>query len=244
MNEIRCIIVEDEPIARDILHDYITEVPEFNLVGVFKSGIEAREFLTKNKVDLIFLDINMPRLTGIGLLEAIDSHPMVVITTAYPEYALQGYEYDVIDYLLKPFSLERFLRSVSKIENRRKGHSQPAKTDSMHPSEPMDPQSLNRQLVVRSDKRTWPIELATILFIEAVGDYVCIHTRDRKILVNETMKNIEDALPSRHFLRVHKSWIVSRSAIEYIEGNGIICGKTTLPIGKTYRDKVLQWLQG
>lgn len=244
MIEIKCIVVEDEPVAREILCDYIQEVPELKIMGVFRSGIEAREFLAHHEVDLVFLDINMPKLTGIGLLEVLDTHPMVVMTTAYPEYALQGYEYDVVDYLLKPFSFKRFLRSVGKIENRLKNNTLLSKSELPTGPESKDAQSLYRQLVVKSDKKTWPIELVTILYIEAVGDYVNIHTREKRILVNETMKNIEEALPSRHFIRVHKSWIVSRSAIEYIEGNGIICGKTTLPIGKTYKDKVLQWLQG
>ncbi|HAC15993.1 MAG TPA: DNA-binding response regulator [Bacteroidetes bacterium] len=221
----KCLVVDDEPIAREILESYITDMPGLSLVGSCNSALQAMEVLKKQSVDLMFLDVNMPRLSGIELLRTLESYPAIVLTTAYPDYALQGYELDVVDYLLKPFSFERFLKAVQKVESR-----------------VLVSVGATRQLIVKSDKKTWPIEMDDIRFVESIGDYVNITTVGRKILVHETLKNIEESLPRGQFFRVHKSWIVSRGAIEFIEGNYIMSGTTSIPIGKSFKDEFMIWL--
>lgn len=222
----KCIIVDDEPLAREILGEYVADVPSLDLVGSYSSAIQAMEALKQHVVDLVFLDVNMPRLSGIDLMKALDRRPAVILTTAYPDYALQGYELDVVDYLLKPFSFERFLKAVHKADVR------VARPGEVH----------GDRLLVRADKRTWLVDFSDILYIESMGDYVRIHSRQRKLIVNETMKSLEEALPGGHFLRIHKSWIVARSAIDFVEGNYLMCGEQSIPIGKTFRDQLMKWL--
>ncbi|HAC16057.1 MAG TPA: DNA-binding response regulator [Bacteroidetes bacterium] len=222
----KCLVVDDEPIAREILVGFIADVPGLSLVGVCNSALQAMEVLKNEPVDIMFLDVNMPRLSGIELLRALDRYPAIVLTTAYPDYALQGFEMDVVDYLLKPFSFERFLRAVQKVEARN------------HVSN-----GGSKQLIVKSDKKTWPIELNDIRFVESVGDYVNITDNERKIMVHETLKNIEDALPGGQFFRVHKSWIISRNAIDFIEGNYIMSGTASIPIGKSFKDGFMIWIK-
>lgn len=222
----KCIIIDDEPLAREILNEYVAELPSLELVGSYSSAIQAMEILKNQVVDLIFLDVNMPRLSGIDFLKALDRRPAVILTTAYPDYALQGYELDVVDYLLKPFSFERFLKAVHKADVR---------VDS--------PGELHGgRLLVRADKRTWLVDHEDIMYVESMGDYVKIYTKNRKHVVNESMKSIEDSLPGSQFIRVHKSWIVSRSAIDFIEGNYLMCSDQPIPIGKTYKDQLMKWL--
>lgn len=221
----KCLIVDDEPIAREILESYIADTPGLSLIASCNSALQALDILKKESVDLMFLDVNMPRLSGIEMLRALERHPVIVLTTAYPEYALEGYELDVVDYLLKPFSFERFLRAVQKVESRS-----------------LVSDGSNRQLIVKSDKKTWPIEMDDIRYVESIGDYVNITTVGRKILVHETLKNIEESLPGGHFFRVHKSWIISRNAIDFIEGNYIMSGTTSIPIGKSFKDGFMIWL--
>lgn len=222
----KCIIIDDEPLAREILNEYVAELPSLELVGSYSSAIQAMEILKNQVVDLIFLDVNMPRLSGIDFLKALDRRPAVILTTAYPDYALQGYELDVVDYLLKPFSFERFLKAVHKADVR--GDS----PGELH----------GGRLLVRADKRTWLVDHEDIMYVESMGDYVKIYTKNRKHVVNESMKSIEDSLPGSQFIRVHKSWLVSRSAIDFIEGNYLMCSDQPIPIGKTYKDQLMKWL--
>ena len=222
----RCLVVDDEPIAREILESYISDTPGLVLIEACNSALRAMEVLKKEIVDIMFLDVNMPRLSGIELLRTLERYPAIVLTTAYPDYAIQGYELDVADYLLKPFSFERFLKSVQKVQARFQVL-----------------EGVARQLIVKSDKKTWPIEIDDIRFVESIGDYVNINTIGRKILVHETLKNIEESLPGGQFFRVHKSWIISRSAIDFIEGNYIMSGTTSIPIGKSFKDEFMNWIK-
>lgn len=221
---ITCLIIDDEPLARELLKDYLADCPGIQCLGEFKNALEAREFLKQNKVDLLFLDINMPKLTGLDFLKTLNQKSQVILTTAYPEYALEGYELDVTDYLLKPFSFKRFLQAIQKAENNLKNNG----SDEM--------------IMVRADKRTWPIPLKEIVCIESDGDYVVIHTEKKKIMTYDTLKQLSDKLPSDKFQRVHKSWIVSLSHIEYHEGNLLKVGIHEIPIGKVWRDEVKKWL--
>lgn len=222
IHSLRCLIVDDEPSAQQILKDYIADAPQIEAVGCCSDAMEARAFLKDHTVDLIFLDVNMPKLSGIGLLKSLQEPPAVILTTAYEEYALEGYELNVIDYLLKPFSFERFLQAVTKAENRL------GQTNRSHQS----------FLAVKADKKTYRIPYDEIIFIESAGDYVTIHWQDQKLTTYETMKNLEKELPPDSFYRIHKSYIISANHIEYLEGNSIKIGGRLLPIGPTYQDAV------
>lgn len=221
-----CLIVDDEPVAREILEGYVADTPGLTLLASCSSGISALKFLKKEQPDLLFLDIKMPGLSGMELLRTLEKPPAVILTTAYPDYALEGYELSVTDYLLKPFSFERFLKAVHKAEKKLNNSSEAGNV-----------------LMIRADKKTWPLKTDDILLVESAGDYITIHTEERKITAHGTMKQIEDQLSS-NFLRVHKSWIVSKSAIEYLEGNILLVHGVQVPIGKTYRELVRDWMQG
>lgn len=219
---IRCLVVDDEPSAREILAVYIKDSPQLELVGECNDALEAIDYISKHPVDLLFLDINMPRLSGISLLKSRTDLPAVIITTAYDEYALEGYELDVVDYLLKPFSFERFLKAVEKAEKR----LLPVSSD-------------QNFLLVKADKKTYKIPYADILYIESLGDYVIIHTSAQKLTTYETLKNLEKQLIAHHFIRVHKSFLVSLDKAEYLEGNLIVIRAHKIPIGSTYKEQVV-----
>ncbi|MCA1801999.1 MAG: LytTR family DNA-binding domain-containing protein [Rhodothermaceae bacterium] len=214
-----CLIVDDEPLAREILESYVNDIPGLECAGSCKTAMEALALLGSEEIDLLFLDVNMPGLSGIELLKAISAPPPVVLTTAYPEYALEGYELNVIDYLLKPIPFDRFLKAVMKVQNRSTTTG-----------------STGRTIMVKADKKIWPVDVADILYLEASGDYVTIHTRSRKILTHDTLRNLENKLPNGMFLRVHKSWIVAPSAVDYLEGNMLHIKGRNIPVGKTYRE--------
>lgn len=219
---IRCLVVDDEPSAREILSSYIEDSPQLEMIGVCNDALEAMDFLSKHSVDLLFLDINMPHLSGISFLKSRTHLPAVIITTAYDEYALEGYELDVVDYLLKPFSFERFLKGVEKAEKR------------LSPSSPDQ-----NFLLVRSDKKTYKIPYTDILYIEALGDYVIIHTPTQKLTTYETLKKLEEQLAPHHFMRTHKSFLVSLDKAEYMEGNLLVIQGHKIPIGVSYKEKVV-----
>ncbi len=219
---LRCLIVDDEPSAREILSAYIRDTPQLELSGECNDALEAMDFLGKHPVDLLFLDINMPRLSGISFIKSRTQLPAVIITTAYDEYALEGYELDVVDYLLKPFSFERFLKAVEKMEKR------------------LHPLTTNQNfLLVRSDKKTYKIPYADILYIESLGDYVIIQTHSQKLTTYETLKNLEEQLVPHHFMRVHKSFLVSLDKVDYMEGNMLVIQGHEIPIGGSYKEEVV-----
>ncbi len=218
---LRCLIVDDEPSARHILSWYIHEVPQLQAIGECHDALEAIEFLRDQPVDLLFLDIHMPRLSGISFLKSSPHPPAVILTTAYDEYALEGYELDIVDYLLKPFSFERFLKAVTKAEKR------------------LVPSQNQNYLVVRADKKTFKISYDDILFIESLGDYVTIHTMTLKLTTYETLKNLEEKLPARRFIRIHKSFLISLDKADYMEGNIFVIQGHEIPIGATYKEEVV-----
>lgn len=220
-----CLIADDEPIAREILQSYIADTPGLTLVSSCSSALSALEVLKSESVDLLFLDVNMPKLSGIELLRTLEKPPLVILTTAYPDYALESYELNVTDYLLKPFSFERFLKAVRKAEKK-----------------PGTGGLARDTIMIRADKKTWHVEVADIFFVESAGDYVTIHTGERKITTHASLKEMENQLSPPAFLRVHKSWIVSKNAIQYMEGNLLMVAGTEIPIGKTYREAVHGWL--
>lgn len=229
--KLKCLIVDDEPLAQRVLEKYILELSNLELVQKCNDAIEAMEVLQEKEVDLIFLDINMPRLSGINFLKSYKNPPMVIITTAYTEYALESYELNVLDYLKKPFSFERFLQAVQKAEEKVKG----SVTEITEIS-----QEERDYIFVKANKKTININLDSILYVEALGDYVKIFTEEGHIVTYQSLKGIERLLPSLKFYRIHKSYIVSLSKIKSIEGNMVHMDKGTLPIGNNYKQGFFQ----
>jgi len=227
MNQCKCIIVEDEPLAQNILKKYIADHPSLELVATCTDALEAQLILNKQAIHLIFLDINLPKLSGINFLKSLLQSPLIIFTTAYPEFAVEGFELNAVDYLLKPFSFERFLKAVNKVIEKLNNSSLPKKEE------------IDAFIFFKSDKKIHKVDLESIHYIEAVGDYMKVITDSGQLLINETMKNLQEELPARSFIRVHKSFIISRNRIKYIEGNYIQVENKSIPIGATYRNDVL-----
>lgn len=218
---IKCIIVDDEPLAREVLEAYVADLPYLELITSCKSAIEAMEVISKESIDLIFLDINMPRLSGINFYKSLVNKPKVIFTTAYADYAVEGFELEALDYLLKPFSFERFLKAVNKMLQATVSDSSPADF-----------------IMLKSDKKNHKIDYNQISYFESIGDYVKVHLADGKtLIIGETLRKLEELLPSS-FIRIHKTYIISIPKLEYLEGNQAKIGETKIPIGQSYRDKV------
>jgi DNA-binding LytR/AlgR family response regulator len=226
---IKCIIVEDETLAQDVIKDHLQKADGFELAGVYRNAPEAMEALRSKDVDVMFLDICLPGMTGLNMLRSITDPPLVVLTTAYPEYALESYEFSVIDYLLKPISLERFLKAVNKIKEGRL-FSQVRKEQD---------RSVQDHFFIRSNNKFFKVNFSEILFIEGMKDYLKIHAPNYTLVTHQTMNEMEKQLPSHQFIRVHKSYIVAIAHIKTIYGNSIEIAKTTIPIGINYRDTVM-----
>jgi len=218
---ISCIIVEDEPLALKRTMEYVEKIPYLNLLQSFDNGFEAIGFLREQSVDLMFLDIKMDELTGIQLLESLENKLHVIVTTAYSEYALKGYELNVTDYLLKPFTIERFIQAVEKVSSQID-----SKTDN-----PRD------FFFVKSDYRIEKVFYSDILFIEGMRDYRNIQTENRKILTLQTFGDLEKELPKSLFCRVHKSFIIPLNKIDLIERNRIKIKDKLIPISETYKSR-------
>jgi len=226
---LNCIIVEDEPIARDILRTYILQVPYLTLLGECADAFEAMQLIYKQAVDLVFLDINMPRLSGLDMLRTLKKYPAIIITSAYPEYALDGFELSVTDYLLKPFSFPRFVQATEKVLNQNelseKSYRQPEKDDF---------------LMVKSDKKLTKIFFNDITYVEAYGNYIFIYCGPERIMSKQTLTQFEEQLPGNKFVRIHKSYIVSMKAVKFFEGNEVAVDGKKLPVGKVYRNEMLK----
>ncbi|NKI32343.1 LytR/AlgR family response regulator transcription factor [Croceivirga thetidis] len=220
------IIVDDEHIAHDIVKGYCDAMPNLNLVKHCYDAIEAMECLRNHKVDLIFLDLNMPKLQGFSFLKTLVNPPKVIVTSAYQEFALEGYELNVVDYLLKPFSFERFVTAINKLE-----HMDKPKTNSTVKLE-------EERLFLRSNKKHVQVRLNDILYIESIGNYINMILADKEIQVREKISEIKKMLPNNKFMQVHKSFIVAKNHINSIEGNRIFIKDYVVPIGKTYKQNV------
>lgn len=218
----RTLIVDDEPLAVQLLKGYVETIPELQLVLATTDVYEALKAVQLGKIDLVLLDIQMPELTGLQFMKIMDGQCAVIITTAYPDFALQGYEFDVVDYLLKPFSPDRFAIAAQKALARQKGMR-----DEKHEGN-VD------HLFVKSEYRMVKVMLGDILYLEALRDYIAIHTTGGKILTLQSLRSFEEILPAQLFLRVHKSFILSIPKITAIEKKGVWIGKIFLPVGDTY----------
>src|SRR5215470_6711726 len=222
---INCIIIDDEPLARKGLKEYIADVDFLNLIGDFDSPLKATELLSKGNTQLLFLDIQMPKITGLEFLKSLQHAPPVIFTTAYPQYALDGFDLNALDYLVKPISFERFLKAAMKA----KEYYEVRQHNSKKATEAGAAQDY---FFVKADNRLVRISFDEILFVEALQNYVTIHTRDRKYITYLTFKSVEEYLPADLFIKTHKSYIVSATKIDSIEGNDIRIGVHHIPISR------------
>ncbi len=226
----RCLIVDDEPLAHSVLLKYIEKLPDFEIVGNCYSAFEAVTFLKTREVDIMFLDIKMPDLTGFRLLKTLNTKPHVILTTAYSEFALESYEYAVTDYLLKPFSFDRFLTAINKIKH-------PGTSD---PKTGIDTgQSPKRNYIfLKTEKLTYKVAFSEIMYIQSYGNYLKVFTQDQRIMIYEKISSFEKKLPAG-FIRIHKSYIIPIDKIDVIEGNQITIGSEKIPIGNFYKSNFL-----
>jgi two-component system LytT family response regulator len=226
--QINCLIVDDEPLSQELITDYVNACPELKLMGVCKDALEAGEFLKNGKVDLLFLDINMPKLSGIGFVKSLKEPPLFVIITAYPEYAIEGFEIDAVDYLLKPVSFERFRTSVNRVLERL--------------SPKTDKESSAEHIMVRADKKNYRIAYDEILYLEAQGDYVKFVTAEKSLMVHGKLKDFLMQLPKNSFEQIHKSYIISLSKVVYVEGNLVKIGTHKIPVSVNFKELLLKKL--
>jgi two-component system, LytTR family, response regulator LytT len=220
-----CIIIEDEPAAQSILEQHISLCPGLKCCGIFGDAFAAQEFLDKNSVDLMFLDINLPGMSGVSFLRSLVNPPLVIFTTAYSQYAIDGFDLEIVDFLLKPISFERLCKAVNKAKKRI--------------STKDSPPVLNR-ISVKTDKKIYQIGIEDIVFIETCGDYVSIHCTDKKLVVHGTLKSWEEKLKELAFLKVHRTTIVNLKRIDHIEGNQVYAGKHILPVAEPYKAILLE----
>lgn len=236
--KIKCLVIDDERLAREYIKNYISKVPQLELLGEFNSPLKAVDLIKSGKVDLLFLDIQMPDITGVDFLKSLTHAPAVIFTTAYQEYALEGFNLNAVDYLLKPFSFERFFQAVNKIIDKLE-----SKTSTISDFEPpIDSQTKveDTYLTIRADRKFYKINFNDIKYIEGQKAYVTFHTNVRKITALASLKDLEEALPEKQFIRIHKSYIVSIQEILSLEGNLIEVFNTKLPVGKSYKDNVMK----
>lgn len=230
--KINCIAIDDEPLALEKMRQYIGKVSYLNLLKTFDCGVDALNYLKSNPVDLLFLDIQMEDLTGIQLLEAITVQPKVIITTAYDTYAIKGYELNVNDYLLKPISLQRFIKAVDKIYDTLNGNN-----DLIQKPE-QNTESNNKAdfIFVKTEYRIEKINLKDILYVEGMKDYLQIHTEEKRIMILQNFDTLLKHLPNNNFIRVHRSYVVSINKINSVERKTISIKNTKIPIGESYRE--------
>lgn len=232
---VRYIIVDDESVAHDIIKKYCSLLPNMQLMRDCYDAIEAIEYLNSNAVDLIFLDLNMPKLNGFAFLKTLPSPPKVIVTTAYKEHALEGYELNIVDYLLKPFSFERFLKAVNK------AHTDTSKAPAIKQNEVSV--EIPERIFLRSTNQHIQVALDDILFVEASGNYIKIVLKEEIITLRGTLSSVSEHIPTDGLLQVHRSFMVAQKHIKRIEGNEILIGNYTVPIGKLFRaqlDRILK----
>jgi two-component system, LytTR family, response regulator len=234
----KCLIVEDEPLARSLLTEYVRKVPYLELVEACSSPLAAIELLHKNSIDVLFLDIQMPEITGITLLKTLQKKPLVILTTAYSEYALESYELDVLDYLLKPITFERFLKAVDKASQRLMVKSNPIPTESQSGLEP--PSSF---VFVKDGTKLVKVRFDDILYVEGLKDYVTIHTKQQKIVTLQRLKALEEQLPANKFIRIHHSYIVALDAINMVHKGEVQIGNALLPISDSYKKAFKEFIE-
>ncbi len=244
------IIVDDEPLALDVLETYIERMPDLNLIARCNNAFEANEALKNNEIDLMFLDIQMPQLTGIEFLKTLVKPPMIIFTTAYQQYAIEGFELNALDYLLKPISMDRFMKAVNKATEQYNLHHKEAAPSAQRAADTegaVVQADMPDYIFVKADKKLIRVRFSDILYIEGLKDYVIIRTETGRVISLQTMKSLEDKLPAPQFVRVHRSYIVGMDKIQAIVGNMVEVTEKGqpkhLPIGKNYRDELLEMIE-
>ena len=231
----KCIIIDDEPIAIEVIKSHLQHFGSIEVVGTGSNAVQAIEMLNRKQVDLMFLDIQMPQITGLHFLRSLSHPPKVIITTAYRDYALDGYELDVVDFLLKPVSFERFLKAIQKYFRQTGNFQNPQwNDDSIKPPNP--------HILIRADRKTVKLPLQQILFIESLKDYVKIHTDQKVIITKEQISQLEANLPANQFMRIHRSFIIAINKIEAFSHEAIDLAGKELPIGRSYKNAVISRL--
>lgn len=230
---LRCVIVDDEPLAAQLLSDYVRKTPELELAEAFSNPIEALQYLQGQSDLLLFLDVQMPELTGIQVMKILNRRLPVILTTAYEQYALEGYEHDVVDYLLKPISYDRFYQAVQKVQSRLAASAPDQAPEAKSPV-------IRDYFFLKTEYRVQRVDYDAIYYLEGQGDYVAVHTQSGRILTLENMKDLEQELPGGAFLRVHRSYIVSLSKVEYIERNRIVINGERIPVSDSYKKMVAE----
>ena len=231
---IRCIIVEDESLAQDVIKNHLQKTDRFKLVGTYRNALEAKQALDTGEVDLIFLDIQLPGMTGLNFLRSLSNPPLVVFTTAYPEYALESYEFNVIDYLLKPISFERFSKTIDKIADGKIFKPPASEAQTFSPE----------NIFIKSNSKFFRVGFSEIIYVEGMKDYIKIHTTEHTIITHQTMSEMENILPSGKFIRIHKSYMVAFAQVKSIFGNSVELEKILLPIGLSYKEKLMNFVSG
>lgn len=225
---IRCLIIDDEPLSRNVLKTFAEDHPDLEFIAECKDAFEAMDVLAKEPIDLLFLDINMPKLSGVNFYKSLNHKPEVIFTTAYPEFAVEGFELNAIDYLMKPIAFERFVQGIQKVKEKL-GDSKKEET-------------LQDFILLKADKKIYRTPFDEILYCEALGDYVKVHLVTKTLIITTTMKGLLSDLPSDQFMRTHKSYIINKTKFEYIEGNQIKIGEHMVSIGQSYREEVFKQL--
>lgn len=234
----KCLIVDDEPLARDLMRSHIEKLENFQIVAECGDAMKALQELRTQSVDLMFMDIQMPQITGIEFLKTLKNPPKVIITTAYREYAVDGFELDVVDFLLKPITFERFLKAVNKYYQVNGEESNNHTTSMNNHNNNEDP-----FIYVKENKKVLKVHLNEILYVEGLSEYVQIYTQNKKIVTKNSMTNMADKLPDHEFMRIHKSYIVSLSKIQAFTTSSVEIPGKQLPIGRSYKNSVIEALQ-
>jgi DNA-binding LytR/AlgR family response regulator len=231
---LHCLIIDDEPLARKGIEEYVKEVGFLRLVAKCENTMKAVPYLEQGVVDLIFLDIRMPGISGIAFLKTLRNPPMVIFTTAYPQHALEGYSLNVMDYLVKPISFERFLKAANKaLDFYRLRHQSESQKE-----------TLPDYFFIKCDSKYEKVQYEEVLYIEALQNYVIIRTADRKLITYMTLRGLEAQLPKAKFIRVHKSYVVSLSKIKSVEGNELVIDTARIPISRNLREEVMNRIMG
>jgi len=227
---IKCLIIDDEPLAREGIANYVKEVDFLELAGMSENPIEASQLMSKTSVDLLFLDIQMPKINGIDFLKTIHNPPMVIITTAFPSYAIEGFQLDVMDYLLKPITFQRFFKAVNKAKDYFELTQEPKKSSIEN----------EEYFFIKCENKFEKIKIDDILFIEGMQNYITLYTQEKKFITLLTLKSMEEKLANHSFLRVHKSYIIATNKVDGMEGNELFIGANRIPISRNYKDEVVE----
>lgn len=227
MMKLRCLIVEDEPLAQQVMQLYISDCPKLELVKVCKDAFEAFDIIHSEKIHLLFLDINLPKLSGISFIKSLNNPPLVIFTTAYPDYAVEGFDINAVDYLIKPFSFDRFIKAVNKASE-----IATIKINAVN----IEGTRRIDHIFLKSDKKVYRVNFSDISYVESIGDYLKVVLQNKHLIVHDTISGFIEQLPADEFIRIHKSFIVALNRINYIEGNQVRIAESFIPIGRSFKE--------